>query len=173
MAPYEIRLLTAADASVYWHFRLEALETEPEAFSTSAEEHRATTVADAARLLSSEPADEFIVGAFGGGRLVGTVRYRRERGSKLCHKAWVLGVYVTPSARRAGVARDLLRTLMDHAAAISGIEQLVLAVATNRLPAATLYRSLGFQPFGIERNALKIGDRYVDEEFMVWFTCSV
>jgi hypothetical protein len=46
----------------------------------------------------------------------------------------------------------------------------VLAVATHRTPAATLYRSLGFRPFGVERNALKIGDRYVDDEFMVWFT---
>jgi ribosomal protein S18 acetylase RimI-like enzyme len=105
--------------------------------------------------------------------LTGTVRYRRERGPKLCHKAWVLGVYVTPSARGAGVARALLETLMARAAATPGIEKLVLAVATNRPAAASLYCSLGFQPYGLEQNALKIGDRYIDEQFMVWFTGAV
>ena len=33
--------------------------------------------------------------------------------------------------------------------------------------AAALYRSLGFAAFGREPNALKIGDRYLDEEYMV------
>jgi hypothetical protein len=36
----EIRLLTAADANAYWELRLESLELEAQAFSSSAEEHR-------------------------------------------------------------------------------------------------------------------------------------
>jgi hypothetical protein len=31
-----------------------------------------------------------------------------------------------------------------------------------------LYRSLGFESFGCERKALKIGGRYIDEENMVF-----
>lgn len=38
MQHVDIRPLTAADASAYWHVRIEALETEPDAFGSSAEE---------------------------------------------------------------------------------------------------------------------------------------
>jgi hypothetical protein len=43
--PIEIRILTATDAAAYWHFRLAALETEPDAFGASPYEHRTTSVA--------------------------------------------------------------------------------------------------------------------------------
>ena len=39
----EFRVLTAADAEVYSRVRLEALENEPRAFSSSPEDHRALT----------------------------------------------------------------------------------------------------------------------------------
>jgi hypothetical protein len=49
--PLDIRILTAADAMSFCHLCLEALETQPEAFSASADEHRATSVADVAARL--------------------------------------------------------------------------------------------------------------------------
>jgi hypothetical protein len=39
-------------------------------------------------------------------------------------------------------------------------------VATSQPAARQLYLSLGFESFGCERHALKIGDVYVDEEHM-------
>jgi len=32
-----------------------------------------------------------------------------------------------------------------------------------------LYASLGFEVFGTEKRALKVGQRYVDEDYMVLF----
>ena len=43
----------------------------------------------------------------------------------------------------------------------------LLAVGTVQNAARQLYRSRGFQSFGIEPNALKIGGAYVDEDHMI------
>jgi hypothetical protein len=45
----------------------------------------------------------------------------------------------------------------------------MLSVVTTQDAAISLYRSLGCESFGCERRALKIGDRYLDEENMVLF----
>jgi RimJ/RimL family protein N-acetyltransferase len=57
--------------------------------------------------------------------------------------------------------------VLKHAACLEGIEQINLLVATTQTAAKGLYESLGFRSFGCEQRALKIGERYVDEEHMV------
>jgi GNAT superfamily N-acetyltransferase len=165
----EIRILTAADANAYWKIRLEALERDPEAFGASAEEHRALTVEDvAARLIPADPANNFVVGAFDGERLMGTAGFYRDKGLKERHKGHVWGVYLTREARGKGVGREMMQAVLQRAVRLEGIEQIMLAVGTAR-DASKLYRSLGFESYGCERRALKIGDRYIDEEYMVLF----
>jgi ribosomal protein S18 acetylase RimI-like enzyme len=43
--------------------------------------------------------------------------------------------------------------VMEHAARVEGIEQIVLVVATTQGAAIALYQSLGFRSFGCERRA--------------------
>jgi RimJ/RimL family protein N-acetyltransferase len=47
-----------------------------------------------------------------------------------------------------------------------GLERLILAANAADPRATSLYRSVGFVPFGHEPAALKIGDRYVDDVHM-------
>ncbi|MGA9507467.1 MAG: GNAT family N-acetyltransferase [Candidatus Sulfotelmatobacter sp.] len=165
----DLRFLAASDADAYWNIRMEALESELEAFGSSAEEHRALSREDIARRLAFDPSNNFVVGAFAGDRLVGTAGFFRDKGLKERHKGHIWGVYVTPEVRGKRAGRDMLRMLLERASAIEGLGQIMLSVATTQHVAISLYRSLGFESYGCERRALKIGEQYVDEEHMVLF----
>jgi RimJ/RimL family protein N-acetyltransferase len=59
---------------------------------------------------------------------------------------------------------------MEHvlAHARTVVSQVHLCVVTENEAARRLYQRLGFTSYGIEPRSLRIGDRYYDEDLMVW-----
>ncbi|HEY7402717.1 MAG TPA: GNAT family N-acetyltransferase [Candidatus Angelobacter sp.] len=163
----EIRLLTADDAEAWWQLRLEMLQNDSASFADSAEEHQATTVEKARKLLGTgDPVENFVAGSFANGRLSGTAGFFRRKHKKEHHKGHVWGVYVRPEERGKGVAKSLMLEIVRRARQIEGIEQITL-VASAKFPAQKLYESVGFESYGIEPHSLKIGNEYVDDVLMV------
>jgi ribosomal protein S18 acetylase RimI-like enzyme len=162
----EIQIVTADHAAQWSRLRLEALERDPEAFSSSVEEHKKLTLDEIRKRLGSVSGDSFVLGAFENERLIGTAGFYREQGPKTRHKGHIWGVYVTPGSRGQGCGRRLLEALVQRARTIEGVEQIQLSVASTQTAAAKLYRSLGFVSFGIEPRALKVAGRYLNEEYM-------
>ena len=165
----EIRLLTPADAQSYWTLRLEALKNHPEAFLSSYEEsvRRENAVEQTAENFTTK--GNYTFGAFDQAQLVGVVTLLQEQRKKIRHRANIFAMYVSPSKRGAGLGKALMTAAIQKAKTIEGIEQINLTVTATNQRAKQLYAKLGFQEFGLEKNALKVGDVYYDDLFMVLF----
>jgi RimJ/RimL family protein N-acetyltransferase len=57
--------------------------------------------------------------------------------------------------------------MLRTARAQKGIEQIELAVGAGQTAAKRLYEALGFEYYGREERALKIGEEYIGRDLMV------
>ena len=101
--------------------------------------------------------------------IVGMIGFSTEHSKvKFRHKAKVWGMYVEPSYRGAGIASDLMNSVVETASQI-GCEQIQLSVGTKNHASYGLYLRLGFAVYGTEARSLKVGEEYIDEYQMVKF----
>jgi ribosomal protein S18 acetylase RimI-like enzyme len=166
----EIRPLTDLDAQSYQQLRTEALELEPWAFTESTSEHLAIPLETIRRRLGSPASGNgFVMGAFNGGQLIAIAGFFRRKGEKIRHRGEIRGVYVKNEYRSKGIGKALLEELIRQLRSQPDLEQVALGVSVGNTSAKRLYESLGFEIYGRETNAVKIGGAYMDEELMVLY----
>ncbi|AOJ04910.1 MULTISPECIES: GNAT family N-acetyltransferase [Burkholderia] len=162
-----IRLLEPADASAFKALRLVAIDTSPTAIWPTRAEEAARSIEEVeARLRASDT--QAVFGALTvDGELAAIAGVRRDALVQVGHKATLWGVFVAPAHRGKGLARRLMGAALTHVSRDWGIAQVNLCVNIENEPAKALYASLGFETFGVERRAMRVGDRFCDEQHMV------
>ncbi|WP_082171523.1 GNAT family N-acetyltransferase [Methylobacterium indicum] len=155
-----IRRLRAVDGPAYRSLRLEALERHPASFGTALED----VAGHGPDWFGLRLEQSMTFGAFRSDTLLGAATLVLQEGVKLRHKGDVTGVYIRGEARGLGLGAALLDRLVAEAR--PRVEALRLTVEAENHAALRLYEGLGFRPYGRERRALKIGDRYHDEVLM-------
>ena len=159
-AQIHVRRLAPTDSAIYRDIRLEALQCHPEAYGSTFEAENAEPLSWFSNRLEGSK----VFGAFHGSELIGiaglVIRGRRKE----AHKGLLVGMYVRPGSRKAGVGQRLVETIIEFAQ--GEIELIQLAVISENEQARRLYNRLGFVAYGIEKKALKQGSRYYDEVLM-------
>jgi ribosomal protein S18 acetylase RimI-like enzyme len=157
--------LTSDDAKAYQELRLFALQESPTAFSSCYEEEVDRSLDMIKKRLGDEVA--YTLGAFDQeGGLIGLATLYREQHLKNDHKAHLFGMYVSPEYRRQGIGKALLEEIIARARKL-GLRQINLSVNNANEAPVGLYESFGFERFGLEKDAMRIGEDYYDAAYMV------
>jgi ribosomal protein S18 acetylase RimI-like enzyme len=158
---YIVRRLMPADAAVYRDIRFEALQSAPEAFSSTLEEETSLVLADFAELTRRSQ----VYAVFAGPEAVGMASLKVATKRKTRHRGEIWGMYVQESHRGTGAASALLNGLMSQArGAVSQLELNVVAVNDR---AISFYQNHGFNEVGRIPSAARGGDGFLDEIVMV------
>jgi len=162
-----IRRLVAEDTSEYRTIRLEALNTSPEGFASSFEEEAGEPIVWFGKSLGSHELGDFVLGAFDpDDQLIGIIGFCRESLLKLRHKGHIWGMYVRPEHRGQGIGTNLLEQALERIRTLPQLRQVNLCVSVANHVALRLYERAGFQSYGVEPGAYRVGDRFHDERHM-------
>lgn len=165
------RFLNKDDVEIYRELKRFSLIESPLAFSDSYEDELTKTDTDYLRELEivGSPAETFVIGVFTDTKkLVGFVKFKRDKRTKARHKASLHSLYIKPEYRNKGIGKRLINHLFETISVLNGLEQVHLWVLISDTSVVEFYEKNGFCKQGtIVKNDLKIADKYVDAFYMV------
>ena len=164
-----IRKLQPHESVIYREVRLACLKNVPEFFGSTYEEEVLNPKFYFETHIENGSPDHVMFGAFDAERLIGITGFNRMARQRASHRGEVMQVYVDSSYRGQNIGEKLLRNALEYAFHLEGIEQVQLSVIASNKTAIALYEKLGFKTFGVQKNYFKVGDTYMDQQFMQLF----
>jgi ribosomal protein S18 acetylase RimI-like enzyme len=144
--------------------RLEALRSEPAAYSSSYEETLARPDEHWRQRLANDQSVHLLARAEN--RPIGMVGGYLGSDEGDDSVAVVFGMYVASEHRGRGIGGLLLTSLIDRLSAFPQITTIRLGVTETQDPARRLYESVGFQVVGKTEEGIVVDDRWYDELIM-------
>jgi ribosomal protein S18 acetylase RimI-like enzyme len=156
-----VRRLTPDDIAVLREARLEGLRNHPEAFSADLAVWEALTP----EVWRTRVMNGNWFGAFAGEALAGICAISTSYSSKTSHLGEFGAMYVRAGYRGQHVGDALIDAVIAFARL--KFELVTLTVIAENTHAIALYERHGFVVIGKMPRAIRIGDRYYDELYMV------
>lgn len=162
MHNFEIKEIKSTQVDMYKNFFKIGLINDEENFRISPNDELNTPFP------TKDTYDSFTLGCYVDNELAGVVCFARdgENREKLRHKGILFRMYVSKDYRGLGIAKTLIRKLIDRVKLIPDIKQINLTVISNNANAKKLYENFGFETFGSEKNAIRWKDKYFTEDQM-------
>ena len=164
-----IRKLQPHESTIYREVRLACLKNAPQFFGSTYEEEILNPKFFFETFIENDSPDHLMFGAFDGERLIGITGFNRMARKRASHRGEMVQVYVEPGYRGQNIGGKLMRHVLDYAFTLDGIEQVQLSAIASNQTAIKLYEKLGFQSFGVQPKYFKVGDSYMDQQFMQVF----
>ncbi|WP_276089206.1 GNAT family N-acetyltransferase [Pedobacter sp. JY14-1] len=149
----------------YLNFLTSGLQLFPDRFKLGPEDH----------ILQQFPSENkkngFTLGATLEDRLIGIITFfvAADR-AKLAHIGELSRMYISPEAQGKGIGLNLIKKLLETVASeYPEVRQVKLNVATHNESAKKLYKKLGFEHYATEKDCIKLGERFLDDDSMVLF----
>lgn len=164
-ADLEVRRLTVDDLDLFRDIRAEALRRHPQTFGSREEDEGGEAMLAAYHHWLSGT----ILGAFGCGRLIGIAGFYVSPDRRSRHRGHIFTVYVKEDGRGRGVGDRLIKDLLAHAQ--SCVEQVHLEVLLESTAAIRTYERNGFEVYGTDPAAVRMGGVTYDKYLMVRKFC--
>jgi RimJ/RimL family protein N-acetyltransferase len=145
------------------------LKNVPQYFGSTYEEEILNPKFMFETFIENDSPDHVMFGAFDDERLIGITGFNRMARQRAMHRGELVQVYLDSNYRGQNIGEKLIRWVLDYAFNLEGIEQVQLSVIANNQTAIKLYEKIGFKTFGVQRRYFKVGETYMDQQFMQLF----
>lgn len=164
-----IRKLLPNESNSYRKLRLQCLKNYPNYFTTNYEDEKTKEKLFFQHYIEQSDKNNFVIGAFHDKHLIGISGFKRHEAKKINHSGIIIQVYVNSEYQGRNIGSNIIKYTLDEAFKIDGIEQIEIGVISINDNAENIYRKIGFEAFGLQKNFLKIDNLYYDHKMMMIF----
>ncbi len=169
MSPMSLTIRPATSSDTAWYLDLvRSLATEPDPQIPLGPDEHFRTPEQQAELFGGALArgDLFLIAEWNGDRVV-EVNLRRGARPAFKHSA-ALGIAVARPWRGKGIGAALMEKAMDWAKGDGALRRIELNVFATNATAIRLYERCGFVVEGRRKDAVRVGDGFVDDVVMAY-----
>jgi len=165
----QIRKLLPNESISYQELRLQCLKNYPKYFTTNYKDEKTKKKLFFQPHIEKSDTNIFVIGAFNNNNLIGISGFKRHDRKKINHGGIIIQVYVNPEYQGKNIGSNIIKHTLNEAFKLNGIEQIEIGVISINDNAEKIYKKMGFEEFGLQKNYLKIDSVYYDHKMMMIF----